>query len=140
MEKIDTDLGLRHQSDTTAESFIEKYCEVFRPHCVVSEDDSYNELEKSITHVLNVKIGLEELNASMGLGKLCVWDAREAMENIPTDETLTSVLTEAKNALRPLQEQLEGMLKNTEMGGYAEDDEIAAMARFLGMVLLNRGE
>lgn len=140
MEKIDTDLGLRHSSETTESAFIQKYCEVFRPHCVVSEDDSFNELEKSITHVLNVKIAQGELQTAMGLEKLCVWDAREAMEDIPTDETLTSLLANAKDALRPAQEHLEGMLQSTEMGGHSSPEEITAMARFLTFTLVTRGE
>lgn len=139
MEKIDTDLGLRHKSETNSDNFIEEYCKVFRPHCVVSEDGSLNELEKSITHVLNVKIAQSEILAAMGLEKLCVWEGREATQGIPEDETLTTLLDAAKVALQPLQEHLVTMLKTTEMGGYSSDEEIAAMARYLSSVLLARG-
>lgn len=139
MEKVDTDLGLRHQSDVDLNECIKRYCEVFRPHAAVSEDDSFNELEKSMTHVLNMKIVQGEMLDGMGLGSVDRWTAREAMQDIPTDESLTSVLETAKDALRPLQEQIEGMLKTSEMGGWAEEDEIVGMARFLSYILLSRG-
>ena len=139
MDKIDTDLGLRHMADMDADTFIAKYCEVFRPHATVSEDDSYQELEKSITHVLNVKIAQGELQNAMGLDKMCVWGAREAIVDIPEDPSLATLVANAKDAQKPLQAQLETMLKTTEMGGYASGEEITAMARFLSYVLMSRG-
>lgn len=139
MEKIDTDLGLRHKADMDSDTFIAKYCEVFRPHCTVSEDHSFNELEKSITHVLNVKIAQKEILTAMGLEKLCVWDGREAAVDIPEDASLTTLVANAKDAHKPLQVQLETMLKTTEMGGHASDEEIASMARYLSFVLMSRG-
>lgn len=139
MEKIDTDLGLRHQSDVDLNECIKRYCEVFRSHAAVSEDDSFNELEKSMTHVLNMKIVQGEMLDGMGLASVDRWTAREAIQDIPIDESLTSVLETAKDALRPLQGQLEGMLKDSEMGGWAQPEEISGMARFLTYVMLSRG-
>lgn len=140
MEKIDTDLGLRHQSDIDLNECIRRYCEVFRPHASASEDDSFNELEKTMTHVLNMKIVQGEMLDGMGLADVDRWTAREAMQDIPMDETLTSVLETAKGALRPLQEQIEHMLRKAEMGDWAEEKEIQGMARFISYVMLSRGE
>lgn len=50
--KFDFDLGLRHQEGMTANEFIRRYCEVFRPYAYATRDDSLNEFEKLITHVL----------------------------------------------------------------------------------------
>lgn len=52
--KFDFDLGLRHKSGMTANEFIRRYCEVFRPFAFATKDDSLNEFEKLITHVLNM--------------------------------------------------------------------------------------
>ena len=51
---FDFDLGLRHKSGITANEFITRYCEVFRPFAYATRDDSLNEFEKLITHVLNM--------------------------------------------------------------------------------------
>lgn len=50
--KFDFDLGLRHKNGMTANEFIRRYCEVFRPYAYATQDDSLNEFEKLITHVL----------------------------------------------------------------------------------------
>lgn len=52
--KFDNDLGLRHKEGMTSNEFIRRYCEVFRPHAYATRDDSLNEFEKLITHVLNM--------------------------------------------------------------------------------------
>lgn len=48
------DLGLRHVSGMTSDEFIRRYCEVFRPFAYATEDNSLNEFEKLITHVLSL--------------------------------------------------------------------------------------
>lgn len=50
--KFDFDLGLRHKEGMTAAEFIRRYCAVFRPFAYATQDDSLNEFEKLITHVL----------------------------------------------------------------------------------------
>lgn len=50
--KFDFDLGLRHKPGMTSNEFIRRYCEVFRPYAYATRDDSLNEFEKLITHVL----------------------------------------------------------------------------------------
>lgn len=54
MSKYDCDLGLRHVAGMTPDEFVRRYCEVFRPHACATRDDSINEFEKLITHVLNM--------------------------------------------------------------------------------------
>lgn len=52
--KFNSDLGLRHKPNMTSNEFIRRYCEVFRPYCYATQDDSLNEFEKLITHVLDM--------------------------------------------------------------------------------------
>ena len=50
------DLNLRHKSGMTSDKFISQYCEVFRKYAYATTDDSLNEFEKEITHVLGMLI------------------------------------------------------------------------------------
>ena len=50
------DLGLRHKSDITSDKFIQEYCKVFREYAFATQDDSLNEFEKLITHVLSMLV------------------------------------------------------------------------------------
>lgn len=52
--KYDHDLGLRHRSGMTASKFIEEYCKVLRHYAFATQDDSLNEFEKLLNHVLNM--------------------------------------------------------------------------------------
>ena len=76
--KYDFDLGLRHKSGTTANEFIRRYCEVFRPFAYATQDDSINEFEKLITHVLEMLCYHKRRADLLGLPK----DPRDSIEAI----------------------------------------------------------
>ena len=76
--KFDHDLGLRHKAGMTASEFITRYCEVFRPFAYATEDDSLNEFEKLITHVLNMLCYHKERAKILGLPA----DPRESIREI----------------------------------------------------------
>ncbi len=76
--KYDADLGLRHVPGMTANEFIKRYCEVFRPHAYATKDDSLNEFEKLITHVLNMLRYHQRRAELLGLPK----DPRGSIEAI----------------------------------------------------------
>ena len=76
--KFDFDLGLRHKSGMTSDEFIRRYCEVFRKHAFAKQDDSLNEFEKLITHVLNMNAYHQRRSALLGLSN----DPREAVSSI----------------------------------------------------------
>ena len=78
--KYDFDLGLRHTSGMTSNEFIAKYCEVFRPFAAATRDDSLNEFEKLITHVLAMFCYHKRRAELLGLS-LDPRDDIEAIEN-----------------------------------------------------------
>lgn len=86
--KFDFDLGLRHVPGMTANEFIRRYCEVFRPFAHATKDDSLNEFEKLITHVLNM---------------LCYQNRRAELLGMPDDprdsiEAIEDAVEEIKSA------------------------------------------
>lgn len=86
--KFNFDLGLRHTSGITSNEFIRRYCEVFRPYAYATRDDSLNEFEKLITHVL---------------GMLCYHKRRAELLGLPTDprdsiEAIEGAMAEVKKA------------------------------------------
>ena len=50
------DAGLRHKFGVEQRKFVEHYCRVFREHAYATPDDSWNEFEKLIAHVLGMKM------------------------------------------------------------------------------------
>lgn len=76
--KFDFDLGLRHTSGMTANEFIRRYCEVFRPFAHATKDDSLNEFEKLITHVLHMLCYHKRRAELLGLPA----DPRDSIESI----------------------------------------------------------
>lgn len=76
--KFDFDIGLRHQDGMTANLFIQRYCEVFRPFAYATKDDSLNEFEKLITHVLAMYAYQLRRAELLGLPS----DPRESVESI----------------------------------------------------------
>lgn len=76
--KFDSDLGLRHVSGMTADEFIRRYCEVFRPFAYATRDDSLNEFEKLITHVLDMLRYHQKRAELLGLPR----DPRDSIEAI----------------------------------------------------------
>ena len=72
----DFDLGLRHKPEITEKEFIRRYCEVFRPYAYATKDDSLNEFEKLITHVLNMYVYERKRAELLGLPS----DPREAFK------------------------------------------------------------
>ena len=65
--KFDHDLGLRHKPGMTSNDFIKRYCEVFRKHAYATQDDSLNEFEKLITHVLDMLCYHQRRSELLGL-------------------------------------------------------------------------
>ena len=47
------ELNLRHENGMTSDEFIKRYCKIFREHAYATPDDSLNEFEKLIVHVLS---------------------------------------------------------------------------------------
>lgn len=90
--KFDFDLGLRHKSGMTANEFVRRYCEVFRDHAYATPDDSINEFEKLITHVLNMLCYHKRRSALLGMDS----DPRSDVRRI---EDALSALIEAENNL-----------------------------------------
>lgn len=76
--KYNFDLGLRHKSGMTANEFIRRYCEVFRPYAYATCDDSLNEFEKLITHCLSMLCYHKRRAELLGLPV----DPRESVEAI----------------------------------------------------------
>ena len=52
--RFDHDLGLRHKPGITSDDFIRLYCPVLRPYAFATPDDSLNEFEKLLAHVVNM--------------------------------------------------------------------------------------
>jgi len=76
--KFDFDLGLRHKAGMTSNEFIRRYCEVFRPFAYATKDDSLNEFEKLITHVLNMYSYQRRRAEILGLPS----DPRDSIESV----------------------------------------------------------
>lgn len=72
------DLELRHVPGMTASEFIFRYCEVFRPFAYATRDDSLNEFEKLITHVLSMYVHQKRRAEMLGLPS----DPRDSIEAI----------------------------------------------------------
>lgn len=61
------DAGLRHKAGATSEDFVQHYCKVLRGHAYATSDDSWNELEKTLTHVLGMLIYHKRRSEILGL-------------------------------------------------------------------------
>lgn len=72
------DLNLRHKPGMTAAEFIRRYCEVFRPYAFATQDNSLNEFEKLITHVLHIMCHHKRRSAMVGL-------PADPRDPVPTD-------------------------------------------------------
>lgn len=94
--KYDFDLGLRHKSGMTANEFIRRYCEVFRPYAYATQDDSLNEFEKLITHVLEM---------------LCYHKRRAELLGLPKDPRYSiAAIEDAMNGVTDAKMKLVGAL------------------------------
>lgn len=62
----DLDLNLRHKSGMDSSTFISEYCKIFRKYAHATQDDSLNEFEKEITHVLGMMIYYKRLCEILG--------------------------------------------------------------------------
>lgn len=71
------DLNLRHKSGMTSNEFISKYCEVFRKYAYATRDDSLNEFEKEITHVLGMLIYYKRFCEILGFAGIDEFDPRD---------------------------------------------------------------
>jgi len=71
------DLNLRHKSGMTGDKFIAEYCKVFRKYACATRDDSLNELEKEITHVLGMLIYYRRFCEILGFSGIDEFDPRE---------------------------------------------------------------
>lgn len=61
------DKGLRHKSGMNSNEFIRRYCKTFRDYAYATKDDSLNEFEKLITHVLGMYVYHKRRSEIMGL-------------------------------------------------------------------------
>lgn len=62
----DLDLNLRNKSGMDSSTFISEYCKIFRNYAYATKDDSLNEFEKEITHVLGMMIYYKRLCEILG--------------------------------------------------------------------------
>jgi len=74
----------------TEKEFIRRYCEVFRHHAYATRDDSLNEFEKLITHVLNMLQYHQKLAGMLGMPS----DPRDSVEAI---EDALAALSDAQD-------------------------------------------
>lgn len=75
VQKIDK--GLRHRSGVKQSDFVKHYCSVFRGSAYATRDDSWNEFEKLITHVLGMYMYQQRRAEILGLDcdpREFVWD------------------------------------------------------------------
>lgn len=91
--QFDHDLGLRHRTGTTPDEFVRAYCEVLRSHAYATRDDSWNEMEKTLSHVVNMLCYHERLCELLGMSP----DPRKAVRRI---EHAQEVARQADDALR----------------------------------------
>ena len=79
------DKGLRHRSGISDQARVEAYCKVFRVHAYATNDDSWNELEKLITHVLGMNLYYKRFMEIIGMKTLdprdVVWDFEDRQED-----------------------------------------------------------
>jgi len=76
------DAGLRHKSGMAQKDFVAHYCEVFRPHAYATNDDSWNEFEKLITHALGMKMYYRRALDLLGYGGLDIREFVNELEDI----------------------------------------------------------
>ena len=83
--KFNFDLYLRDKPGMTADEFVKRYCEVFRPFAYATQDDSINEFEKLICHVLGMLCYHRRRAELLGMDT----DPRDAVRNI--EEAMTAM-------------------------------------------------
>lgn len=118
--KYDHDLGLRHKSGVFDSEIVRRYCRVFRKHAYATVDDSWNELEKLITHVLNMKCYHERRAELLGLSP----DPRDDIEAI---EDAMAGIEQAKMKLAGALYRARG-----ELPDYSCDEALEALAAVEG--------
>ena len=126
----DTDLGLRHQADITPDIFIERYCEVFREHACATRDDSLNEFEKLITHVLNTKKHYDRIFELLNLDRADVFTLRNVLEEEAANgDGHTEDTLELRDKIQRLILAVEGCIAKEEEYAMREEDEREAIAK-----------
>jgi len=60
------DKGLRHKSGVKQADFVTHYCKIFSNHAYATSDGSWNEFEKTITHVLGMMLYYKRFCEIMG--------------------------------------------------------------------------
>ena len=135
--KFDFDLFLR-DSQCDHATFIERYCEVFRPHAYATADGGMNEFEKLITHVLTMKCSYDALTNLMGVKDVYIGDALELTESDEITDGCDSLADAVKAPLDALREQIYSNLKASEFGGHADEEEMTRMAHTLALVYISK--
>ncbi len=100
------DAGLRHKNDMTQDRFVSHYCKLFAKHAYATRDESWNELEKTITHVLGMMIYYKrfcELKGFKGSDGDCfdprdqVWKIEDLQNEIIEKQRALDLLTNKSN-------------------------------------------
>lgn len=132
--KVDMDLGLRHQPGVTPDEFIARYCEVFREHAHATQDDSLNEFEKLITHVLNMKIHYARVFELLGLKEADVRTIREVLEKeAVSDEGHTEKTLALREELRGIVYRIDQCVAESEEYRMLEENEHESIAKAIVM-------
>lgn len=76
--KFDHDLGLRHRDGVKPEDFVRAYCQMLRPHAYATQDGSWNELEKTLAHILDMLCYHKRLCELLGMPA----DPRESVRRL----------------------------------------------------------
>ena len=102
VDKLDG--GLRHKSGLGQNDFVKHYCKLFRAYAYATNDDSWNEFEKLITHVLGQYIYWLRMAEILKLPS----DPREFVWAFDRAEEM-HLEAQAENALQKLREILESV-------------------------------
>jgi len=72
------DKNIRHKAGATSNDFIKAYCPMLREHAYATQDDSLNEMEKTLTHSIGILIYYKKFAEILGLP--ADWDVRDFVD------------------------------------------------------------
>lgn len=128
------DLGLRDVSGMDSDTFITRYCEVFREHAYATQDGGINEFEKLITHVLGMKIHYSNITKLLGLADGDVFALEEILRHEASSEVEPDdEFTQLRNAVQGHILRVEDALADNEQYNMLEDVELRSLAKAVVM-------
>lgn len=103
------DKNLRHKSGATANDFVATYCPMLRDHAFATQDDSINEMEKTLTHSIGMLIYYKRFAQILGLTTNGNFDPRDFV-----DAYENAVDAAAINRSRGMIEHLQNLINNAQ--------------------------